>query len=107
MIMEKFDVLSSSVNDSYKYVNDNLIVLGDDRKDGKTGDLVSISGNAYEKTQEGEQGAYIGVFNGYMREDGEMHYSLSEMSRAQSNLVWDAIEGIEAYVMGTDENAES
>ena len=100
--MEKYDVLSSSLNENYKYVNDDLIVMGNTQKDGQSGDLVSISGNAYEKTPNGEQGTYIGVFNGYMREDG-VHYSLSEMSRAQSNMVWDAIEGIEAHVLPVDD----
>ena len=101
--MEKFDVLSSQLNESYKYLNDDLVVDGNYSKDGKTGDLVSISGNAYQKTSSGEKGNYIGAFNGYMREDGEVKYSLSEMSRAQSNMVWDAIDGIEKYVLPQEE----
>ena len=35
--------------------------------------------------------------------DGEVRYSLSEMSRKDSNKVWDAIDEIEPYVMGENE----
>jgi hypothetical protein len=36
--------------------------------------------------------------------DGEIRYSMSEMSRRDSNLVWDAIDGIEPYILGENTN---
>ena len=45
----------------------------------------------------------IGTFNGYMR-DGEVRYNMSEMSRRDSNKVWDAIDEIEQNITGA--NAE-
>ena len=48
--------------------------------------------------ENGEQGEYIGNFNGYQREDG-IKYSLSEMTRKDNNLVWNAIDGIEPHVL--------
>jgi hypothetical protein len=49
----------------------------------------------------GGQGEYIGNFNGYMR-DGEVKYSISEMSRKDANKVWDAIDEIEQNILGTN-----
>ena len=96
--MESFEITSSTLNSNYEFKNDYVVVNGNFVKDAKTDALSNISGTAYRKNAQGEQGEYIGNFNGYMR-DGEIKYSLSEMSRQDSNLVWDAIDAIEANII--------
>ena len=96
--MESVNSTSSTLNSNYEFKNDYVVVNGNFVKDAKTDVLSNISGTAYRKDSQGEQGEYIGNFNGYMR-DGEIKYSLSEMSRADSNLVWDAIDAIEANII--------
>ena len=44
-------------------------------------------------------GDNFGYFNGYPNGD-EMSYDLSQMKRADNNIVWDAIEAIELEVLG-------
>ena len=102
--MEKFEVKSSSLNVSYMYSNDVVIVSGNYSKDAQNDTLNNINGTVYVNNA-GEQGNFIGNFNGTMRGD-EIRYSLSEMSRADSNKVWDAIDNIEPYVLGENEPAE-
>ena len=66
--------------------------------------MQSIGGSVYNDNN-GEQGDYIGNFNGYMR-DGEVKYSISEMSRKDANKVWDAIDEIEQNILGTNNEEE-
>ena len=47
---------------------------------------------------EGEKGDNFGYFNGYPSDD-EVLYDLSQMKRADSRIVWDAIDAIEAEVL--------
>ena len=101
--MGTFEIKSQTNNATYEYTDDNLIVQGSFVKDIVTNEVTTISGSCYAKTQQGQQGAYIGNFNGYKR-DGEIRYTMSEMSRRDSNKVWDAIDEIEAAITG--ENAE-
>lgn len=97
--MESFEIKSSTLNSNYEFKNDDVVVNGNFAKDATTDELENISGSVYRKDSEGEQGEYIGNFNGYMR-DGEIKYSLSEMSHADSNLVWAAIDAIESNILG-------
>lgn len=99
--MSTFNITSSTLNSNYEYKNGVVIVTGGYSKNATTDTLQSISGSVYNDNN-GEQGDYIGNFNGYMRE-GEVRYSLSEMSRKDSNKVWDAIDEIEVYVLGENE----
>lgn len=103
--MERFEVTSSSLNVNYQYSNDVVIVSGNYSKNAQNDTLNNINGTVYMQNQDGEQGNFIGNFNGTMR-DGVIRYSLSEMSRADSNKVWDAIDGIEPYVLGENEPSE-
>ena len=96
--MSTYNITSSTLNSNYEYKNGVDIVTGSYSKNATTDTLQSISGSAYNDDN-GEQGDCIGNFNGYMR-DGEIRYSLSEMSRRDSNKVWDAIDEIEVYVIG-------
>lgn len=97
-----FNIKSQTNNSDYEYKNTQVFVNGSFAKDITTGDLKNINGSCYHVDQSGNMGAYIGNFNGTMR-DGEVRYSLSDMTRQDSNLVWDAIDDIEPYVLGEDE----
>lgn len=102
--MGQFVIKSQTNNATYEYTDDNMIVQGNYVKDANEGALVSISGACYRKNGQGQQGDFIGNFNGYIR-NGEMRYTTSEMSRRDQNNVWDAIDEIEAAVI-PQENAE-
>ena len=93
--MSTFNITSSKLNKTFELENENIHVNGSYVTDEQTGELQSINGNCY-RTQEG--GDYIGNFNGAMR-NGELRYSLSEMSRRDSMMVWDAIDEIEQHIM--------
>ena len=101
--MSTFNVTSSSLNNQYEYANENVTVQGNYTKDATNDTLQNVSGSVYKKpAQAGEQGEYIGNFNGYMR-DGEVRYSISEMSRRNATITWDAIDEIEANITGANE----
>ena len=100
--MGTFNVISSTLNSQYEYKDANLFVTGNYSKDATTDTLQNISGSCYRITPDGGQGDYVGNFNGYMR-DGEIRYSLSEMTRKDSNDVWDAIDAIELNIIGSNE----
>ena len=101
--MKRFEITSSTQNSNYNYKNDYVVVQGNFVKDATSGALQSINGQCYHKDAQGNQGQYIGNFNGYPQNDGNVTYDLSQMSRADSNLVWDAIDDIEVEVLGVDE----
>ena len=98
----EFNIISSTLNTSYKY-KDVIIVQGNFEKDAVNGNLQRINGQCFRKNAEGEQGNLIGNFNGLRQSDGTITYDLSSMSRADSNLVWDAIDDIESQVLPVDE----
>ena len=98
----EFNITSSTLNTSYDY-KDVIIVQGNYVKDAVSGNLQSINGSCYRKNQDGSQGNFIGSFNGYPQADGEITYDLSQMKRSDSNLVWDAIDDIEAQVIPVDD----
>lgn len=101
--MSTFNVTSSSLNNKYEYADTNVTVNGNYVKDATTDTLQSVSGSVYNlPAQQGQQGECVGDFNGYMR-DGEVKYSISEMSRRNASKVWDAIDEIEANITGVNE----
>ena len=100
--MKEFNVTSETRNSQYTYKNDNIFVQGQAVKDATTGAIQSINGSCY-RNNDGQQGDYFGNFNGYPQSDGTMNYDLSQMKRSDSNLVWDAIEDIEAEFTPVDE----
>lgn len=102
--MGTFNIISSTLNNQYTYTDENLIVDGSYTKDAQSGNLQNINGSCY-RNNNGEKGEYVGNFNGYMRDD-EIRYSLSEMSRKDSNKVWDAIDEIEQNVLGENNEQE-
>lgn len=100
--MGTFNVTSSNLNNQYTYSNATVIVVGNYNMDATTNTLKNLSGSCYH-VENGEQGEYFGDFNGYMR-DGEVKYSISEMTRRDANTVWDAIDEIENNVSGLCNN---
>lgn len=95
--MSEFVIKSSVLNSQYEFKDTNIIVSGNFQKDAQTEALTSISGECYRNV-DGNQGDNFGYFNGYPS-DGEVLYDLSQMKRADNNIVWDAIEAIEAEVL--------
>lgn len=98
----EFKITSSTLNSSYNY-KDAIIVQGNFVKNAETGDLQSIQGTCYRKNEQGEMSQNFGWFNGTPNGDGEINYDLSAMSRTDSNLVWDAIDAIQAKIIPVDE----
>lgn len=98
----EFTVTSSTLNTQFNY-KDVIIVQGGYVKDATTNVLQSINGACYRINAQGGVGDYIGNFNGFPQADGSINYDLSQMSRADSNLVWDAIDAIEAEITGAQE----
>lgn len=96
--MSEFVVKSSTLNSQYEFKDVNIIVNGNFQKNAQDGKLTSISGECYRNV-DGNMGDSFGYFNGYPN-GNEMMYDLSQMKRADSELVWDAIEAIEAEVLG-------
>lgn len=99
--MGTITINSSTLNTSFNYKNDQLIINGTFQKDAKSGELQNINGSCYLNNGD-TQGDYIGNFNGYPR-NGEIRYDLTEMTRQDSNLVWNAIDAIEAEILPVDE----
>lgn len=100
--MSKITIMSSKVNKTYTLENENINVNGSYITDEQSGELQSVQGSCYRTNGDGSQGEYIGNFNGMMR-NGEVRYSLSEMSRRDSMMVWDAIDEIEQFILNGDE----
>ena len=100
--MSKFEITSSSLNNQYNFEDESVKVQGGYAMNAQDNSLQSVNGSVY-RNNEGQQGDFIGNFNGYVR-DGEIRYSLSEMSRRDANKVWDAIDEIEQNITGA--NAE-
>lgn len=98
--MSEFVVKSSTLNSQYEFKDVNIIVNGNFQKNAQDGKLTSISGECYRNV-DGNMGDSFGYFNGYPN-GNEMMYDLSQMKRADSELVWDAIEAIEAEVLPTE-----
>lgn len=94
----EFNITNSTLNTSFNYKG-VIVVQGNFVKDAVSGNLQSINGACYRKTEAGEQGEYIGNFNGFPQPDGSINYDLSQMKRSDSNLVWDAIDDIEAQII--------
>jgi len=96
--MENFVVKSQSLTTQYEYTNDDVVVNGTYSSDKSEAKVQGINGQVYRKPEGEGRGEYVGNFTGTMGSEG-MEYSLSKMTRRNTNLVWDAIDGIEARVL--------
>ena len=103
--MGNFVIKNQMNNVNYEYSDSTIIVQGSYSKEATTDTLQSLNGNCYRKNEQGQQGEFFGNFNGYLR-DGVVKYSMSEMSRRDSNAVWDAIDEIEPHILPVDNNSE-
>lgn len=99
--MSKFNVTSSTLNNSFVFENENFVINGSYQNDAKTNELLSINGTVYQKTAQGA-GQYVGNFNGRVV-DGVIKYSLSDMTRQDTILVLNAIDEIEKYINGENQ----
>lgn len=97
--MGTFTIKSSTLKRSYEYVDNNVIVRGNYETNASDNSLVSVDGQVSNKDA---KETYIGNFYGSPR-DGGIDYDLSQMSRADSNKVWDAIDGIEPNLVDNNE----
>lgn len=100
--MSKFNITSSTLNSSFTYENENLSINGSFIQDAKTAELQNISGTAYKPNGEGQQGTYVGNFNGRMV-NGVMKYAFSDMTLQDTMLVLDDIDDIEKYINGENQ----
>ena len=94
--MGNFEILSSMLNINFTFNNEDVSINGSVQKDGKTGDIQTLSGACYTPSESGD-GEHIGNFNGHRR-DGKMLYSLSDIEPADAQIVADAIAEIEDII---------
>ena len=88
-----------TIDNQYNYQNASLIISGNYFVDGTTSAFKSVIGSVFSVDTELQQGEFIGTFNGSMIED-KMSYSISQMTKEKSDLVWEAIREIEPYILG-------
>lgn len=100
--MSTFNITSSSLNNQYTFVNTSVSVSGAYSLNAEDDSIINISGQVYSVDQEGNVKDYIGQFNGYMR-NGEICYTLSEMTHEKALIVWNAISEIEDAINGENE----
>ena len=86
---------------TFEYSNDKMIAQGEYEK-GLQGKLKTVRATCFHKNEDGTIGTNFGNFNGIMRTDGKVHYSMSEMSREDSMTVWSAIDEMEPEIIGED-----
>lgn len=98
--MGNFVIKTETLNKQYEYDDANVSVAGSITTDNGTGTVTGINGVVYRMT-DGVRAESIGNFTGNPR-GGMMRYTLSAMSRADSNMTWEAIEEIEAAASGSD-----
>lgn len=96
--MSTFNITSSKVNKTFELSNENIHVNGSYVCNEQTGEMQSVQGNCYRNDADGGNGDYIGNFSGAVR-NGDIRYSLSEMNRRDSLMVWDAIDEIEQHII--------
>ena len=96
--MGKFTITSSKKDRTYILEDENINVNGTYQADEETGEVQNVTGACYRPNPQPGSTDYIGNFNGVLR-NGELRYSLSEMSRKDSLLVWDAIDEIEQNIL--------
>lgn len=97
----EFVIINETTREEYKVTMATAIVCGYIER--QQGVLTSINGTAYVKNESGEQGDFIGNFNGRIV-NGTMKYSLSELTHEQSEMMWSAIATIEENIF--DQPAE-
>lgn len=93
--MGNFEIKSSNLQSTYNYENDDVNVTGGFRLKTEGNAFVSDDGNITDK-----QGRFVANFNGSMNPDGKIIYNISGITADNSEMVWGAIEDIEANILG-------
>ena len=99
--MGKFTITMSTIDNQYNYHNESVLLGGNYFVDAQTNTFKGVSGMAYSTDTDGNQGEFIGSFNGNLVE-GKMIYSFSQMTEEQYQIVWVAVKELESYVLGKD-----
>lgn len=99
--MGKFTITMSTLDNQYNYHNESVLLGGNYFVDAQTNTFKGVSGMAYSTDTDGNQGEFIGSFNGNLVE-GKMIYSFSQMTEEQYQLVWAAVKELEPYVTGKE-----
>lgn len=97
--MGTFTKTQTVIDNQYSYINESLAISGNYFVDAATDTFTSIFGSVFCVDTEGNQGEFIGSFNGSMKGD-KMSYSFSEMTKENYDLLWVAIKEIEPHVIG-------
>lgn len=103
--MGTLSIINSTLDISYEYRNESIVISGSYRKSNSTGVLQTFSGTVY-RVLDGDQTEYMGTFSGQAR-GGKMCYSINEMPRADIRMVQDALDEIEPQITGGEEGGES
>lgn len=99
--MSKLNITQQTMVTRYEYSGDGAVTAqGEYRVNSITGKLEAVSGTVYDN------GQYIGDYNGYQRNDA-VKYSLSEMTKEQSDVVWAVIADIEPQITPEEEGGEA
>lgn len=98
-------IKDSTSKTTFEYSNEKMIAQGEYDK-GLQGKLKTVKATCFHKNEDGTIGTNFGSFNGIMRADGKVHYSMSEMSREDSKTAWAAIDEMEPEIIGNDKDNE-
>lgn len=91
----KFEILEEKMVKNYKTETESAIAFGN--VDYHDGEVEKIGGQVFEN-KESKQGEFIGTFNGRI-ENGELIYTISEMTKEQYDICWEVIATIEANIL--------
>lgn len=94
-------IKDSTSKTTFEYSNEKMIAQGEYEK-GLQGKLKTVKATCFHKNEDGTIGTNFGNFNGIMRADGKVHYSMAEMSREDSMTVWAAIDEMEPEIIDED-----
>ena len=99
--MGNYSETSSKVVTQYEWSDGTVTARGEHRRDVSGEQVETVNGTV------SDGGQYVGDFSGKLRGEG-MKYSLSEMTKEQSDKVWGVIADIEAALASeaSDEGAE-
>lgn len=101
--MGTFTKTQSVLDNQYSYVNEAVAISGNYFVDAATNTFKSVSGSVFAMDSDGQQGEFVGSFNGSMIGE-KMSYSFSQMTKEDYDLVWEAIKEIEPHVIEDNNN---
>ena len=96
----EFEVRNKKITANYTYINEDICVQGNYAKTVDNDTVEGINGSCYHFENE-EVGVLIGTFSSRQGDTG-LVYSLSEMSRENTQKVLSAIDDIEPRIINED-----